>query len=335
MTDPFGPSPERDAVARRRLDAYAARRSSAAAKVFSDFRAASFFGSDEGEMFAGDARRRVFAAFTRSQRPLTPEDLEVEAWQRGPVGLVLLRFTLHEPDSGKRVPVRSTAVFSLEDDMWRIVHAHNSNPAPNLEAHGYDSRSLADLAASAVAERLEIGRTGLASILFTDIVDSIALAEALGDAAWSGIVTAHLDGVAEAVREAGGELVTSLGDGTLSSFASAGAAMTAARRIQRNNAVRDAEPRLRLRIGVHTGDLVGTGDDYLGGVVDKAARIAAAAGPDEIRVSDAKRAMVGGAWGFAFDDPATDALKGLEGEHLMLRLLWRHAEDGKAGPAAG
>jgi len=326
MSDPFAPSPELAAIVERWLRNYAERRAAAAAAPLSGSAALSFIGTDETEVLGGEDMRRGFAVFTERHAPLTVEMTGVEAWQAGAFGYARAALSVHQAEADKRVAIRSTFVFALEDGIWRIVHVHNSNPTPNFEAMGYESQSLDDLTAAAQAELLEVGRTGIASIMFTDIVDSTALTEALGDAAWSRIVAAHLESVTEAVREAGGELVKSLGDGTLSSFGSAGAALAAAQAIQRANAARAAEPRLRLRIGLHTGDLVRTDDDYLGGVVNKAARIAAAAGPDEIRVSDATRAMVGGAPGLAFDDPATVALKGLDGEHLILRLFWREPD---------
>ncbi|MEM6440068.1 MAG: adenylate/guanylate cyclase domain-containing protein [Pseudomonadota bacterium] len=166
---------------------------------------------------------------------------------------------------------------------------------------------------------MEIGRAGIASIMFTDIVDSTALAEAMGDRAWSRVVEAHAAGVAARIEAAGGELVKSLGDGTLSSFPTAVGALAAAAAIQAASAER--EPRLRVRIGIHTGDLVRAEDDYLGGVVNKAARIAAAAAPEEMRVSEVTRLMAGGAQGLRFEDPVQVALKGLEGEHLLHRLV--------------
>ena len=62
-------------------------------------------------------------------------------------------------------------------------------------------------------------------MLFTDIVDSTALAAATGDTKWSQIVTDHVKAIEAHVASGGGRLVKSLGDGTLSTFGSAAAAM--------------------------------------------------------------------------------------------------------------
>jgi adenylate cyclase len=77
-----------------------------------------------------------------------------------------------------------------------------------------------------------------------------------------------------------------------------------------------------VRIGINTGDVVQSGDDFFGTVVNKAARIAGITGAGEIRISDATRIMVGGASEFQFSDPANVMLKGLEGDHQVYRIDW-------------
>lgn len=64
------------------------------------------------------------------------------------------------------------------------------------------------------------------------------------------------------------------------------------------------------------------GDDFFGTVINKAARVAAMAGPDEIDLSDATRVMVGTGTDFTFFEPVAVTLKGLEGEHRIYRLDW-------------
>lgn len=62
--------------------------------------------------------------------------------------------------------------------------------------------------------------------------------------------------------------------------------------------------------------------DFFGTVVNKAARINAAAAPDEIRISDATRILARASSDFQFDDTVTVALKGLDGEHIVHTVLW-------------
>jgi adenylate cyclase len=323
MSDPFTPSPELAAITRRWLTTYAARHSAGPVALFSRSDAVTFLGSDDGELLTGEDLRRTFAAFTDRQAPLDLEDIEVTAYEAGAFGWALAVFMIHAPQAGLRVRCRSTFVFSLEDAVWRVVHVHNSNSRPNLETMGYSSPSLDEMAAEARRERLDLGQTGIASVMFTDIADSTALAAAVGDAAWNRLVRDHIARLTGLIEAAGGRLVKSLGDGTLSTYPSASAAMQAACAIQAAMEAAATEPHLSLRIGIHTGDVVQSEGDFLGTVVNKAARIAATAQPGEIRVSDATRVMIGPGAGLTFADPQQVLLRGLDGEHLIHRLDWR------------
>ncbi|WP_299353732.1 adenylate/guanylate cyclase domain-containing protein [uncultured Shimia sp.] len=323
MSDPFTPSPELAAIAKRWISVYSSRHRDAAANLFSHSAATTYVGSDEGEILTGQNFHKTFVAFTEDQAVLVPQDLEVNAYEAGSFGWALCTMTILSPEAGKTVAFRNTFVFALENAVWRIVHIHNSNPKPNMEAMGYTSRSLDELTKSMQSEALDLGHTGIASVMFTDIVDSTALAAATGDMAWNGIVQTHLTRIGKAVEGHGGTLVKTLGDGTLSSFPSASAALMAAIDIQKS--MRDAteEPFLRIRVGIHTGDVVEQDGDFIGSVVNKAARVAAAAASEEIRLSEATRIMVGGSAAFTFADPLSVALKGLDGEHLIHRLEWQ------------
>lgn len=322
MTDPFTLSPELAAIAQRWLKTYAARNSEAIVNIFSRSDSVSYIGSDEGEVFAGDEVRDMFGAFTEHQVVLELEDISAKGYESGPVGWAYVTFTVYSPDADMRVRFRSTLIFSMENAVWHVVHVHNSNPKPNMESMGYTSPTLEKLAAAVHSTEVDLGRTGIASVMFTDIVDSTALAAATGDAKWSRIVTDHVASLTDCVEKLGGTFVKSLGDGTLSTFSSASSAMLAAQTIMTTMAASTSEPHLRLRIGIHTGDVVEANGDFLGSVVNKAARVAASAAPDETRVSDATRAMIGGSSDFAFSDAVSVALKGLDGEHILYRLEW-------------
>ncbi|OFW63450.1 MAG: hypothetical protein A2135_09925 [Actinobacteria bacterium RBG_16_67_15] len=73
------------------------------------------------------------------------------------------------------------------------------------------------------------------------------------------------------------------------------------------------------------GDAVSRESDYFGTTVNKAARIAAAAQGGEIMVSDAVRVLLGDAPEFVFGEPTTVKLKGLDGVHLVMPVLWQTA----------
>jgi class 3 adenylate cyclase len=209
----------------------------------------------------------------------------------------------------------------LEYGAWKIVHMHNSNPIPNLEKYGVEHTAIEDLLAAARDGFRLDQKQGMATIMFTDIADSSAIADTVGDRLWAGLIADHIAALTQLIETAGGVVVKSLGDGTMSSFASASDALTAASAIQHKMQVTRGEPPLRVRIGLHSGAVIQTRDDFFGTVVNKAARIASAARPDEVRLSEATQIMVGTEQ-FMFIDPISVPLKGLEGDHLIYRLDW-------------
>jgi class 3 adenylate cyclase len=155
----------------------------------------------------------------------------------------------------------------------------------------------------------------LATLLFTDLVDSTQLAARLGDSRWRELLSRHFEAVrAELERYAGREVKTT-GDGMLATFEGPARALHCATAILRAS---DREG-LRIRAGIHVGEVELVGQDVRGVTVHEAARIMAAAGPDEILVSDLTRVLAGSA-GFAFEDRGSHRFKGLEGEWRLARL---------------
>src|SRR5271156_5248989 len=91
----------------------------------------------------------------------------------------------------------------------------------------------------------------LSTVVFTDIVDSTARAEAKGDLAWRDLLQSHNKTVREELSRFRGKEVKTLGDGFLATFDGP------ARAIHCANAIRDSLPQLGVpvRIGVHTGEV--------------------------------------------------------------------------------
>ena len=152
----------------------------------------------------------------------------------------------------------------------------------------------------------------LATLLFTDIVESTATAARLGDARWRELLSAHFESVRAELERYGGREVKTTGDGLLATFDGPGQALRCAAAI-RKIANRDD---LQVRAGVHVGEVEVVGDDIRGVAVHVAQRIMAAAGADEIVVSDLTRALAS-ASGLAFEDRGTHTLKGLDGEWAL------------------
>jgi len=160
------------------------------------------------------------------------------------------------------------------------------------------------------------GRRMLSSILFTDIVESTAQAVARGPAAWRDIVSRHNELAEREIDRHEGRLVKTTGDGVIGLFDSA------ERAVRAGAALSDALKPLgiRVRAGVHTGEIELSAGDVRGVAVHAAARIMALASADEVWVSATVRDVVDGT-GLEFADCGLHELKGLPGQRQLYALL--------------
>ncbi|MGQ0824587.1 MAG: adenylate/guanylate cyclase domain-containing protein [Actinomycetota bacterium] len=148
----------------------------------------------------------------------------------------------------------------------------------------------------------------LATLLFTDLVDSTAIATRLGDAAWHVLLAGHYEMARHAFERFRGHEVKTTGDGLLATFDGPAAALACAA------AIRDAaiEEGLHVRVGIHVGEVHAVGKDVRGAAVHAAARVMSKAAADEILVSETTRTL-SVASGLAFEDRGAHELKGLPG----------------------
>ena len=146
----------------------------------------------------------------------------------------------------------------------------------------------------------------LATLLFTDIVESTATAVAAGDTGWRDLIAMHHAAVRAELERFRGREVDTAGDGVLATFDAPARALRCAAAIRSGAAVRGLE----VRCGVHAGEVVTAGEAVRGVAVHEAARIMALAEPGEILVSDTTRALVQGV-GLSFEERGTHELKGL------------------------
>jgi class 3 adenylate cyclase len=146
----------------------------------------------------------------------------------------------------------------------------------------------------------------LATVLFTDIVDSTGMAARLGDQGWREVLESHRRVVRESLARFGGREVKTLGDGFLLTFDGPARAIRCAR------AVLDSSQELgiRVRAGLHTGECEAMGDDLGGIAVHIAARVSALAEPSEVLVSRTVKDLVAGS-GIEFADRGVHELKGV------------------------
>ncbi len=146
----------------------------------------------------------------------------------------------------------------------------------------------------------------LATVLFTDIVDSTRAASDLGDRRWRELLEGHQRDVRDALERFNGREVKSTGDGFLATFDGP------ARAIRCAGAIVDASTArgLPVRAGLHTGECELMADDIGGIAVHIAARVSAEAKPEEVLVSRTVRDLVAGS-GLQFADRGTHTLRGI------------------------
>jgi class 3 adenylate cyclase len=149
----------------------------------------------------------------------------------------------------------------------------------------------------------------LATLLFTDLVDSTVTVNRLGDTAWRELLSAHFEAARAALERHGGRKVNTTGDGVLATFDAPAAALHCAVAIRRTAAGEG----LHVRASVHVGEVELVGSDVRGIAVHEAARILGVADADEILVSATTRALAHSS-GFLFRDRGSHVLKGLQGE---------------------
>ena len=156
------------------------------------------------------------------------------------------------------------------------------------------------------------GERIVTTLLFTDIVDSTAIAEGLGDSAWRELLAQHNERVRWELDRYRGREVTTTGDGFLATFDGAERAVLCARSI----CTAATAIGLTIRAGVHTGEVEVVPGDLRGLAVHIASRILALAGPAEVVVSWTTRDLLAGT-AFRFEDRGMHELKGIAGPRAV------------------
>ncbi len=158
----------------------------------------------------------------------------------------------------------------------------------------------------------------LATVLFTDIVDSTRKAAELGDTRWAALLATHDERAKAEITRHRGIYVHTTGDGLLATFDGPTRAVHCARSIA--DALRPLG--IEIRAGCHTGEIQYADGDAQGIAVHIGARIAALAGADEVLVSRTVRDLVAGS-GLVFEDRGSCLLKGVPDEW---RIFCLHGE---------
>ena len=228
--------------------------------------------------------------------------------------------------------------------VFCLVDAPNAEAAEHVhrEAHGLLAEKIIEIQPEladgffGAAETNEAGAVvipggvpderdpGIRTILFTDIVDSTALTQTLGDEAAMALFDVHNTVVRKALANFEGREVKHTGDGIMASFVSAAAAIKCATQIQRDlagHAKAQREQPVKIRIGAAAGEPVEQHDDLFGCTVQLAARLCSHASPEQILVSNAIAELCLGK-GFSFQDIGEVALKGFDRPVRAHAVVW-------------
>jgi class 3 adenylate cyclase/pimeloyl-ACP methyl ester carboxylesterase len=156
----------------------------------------------------------------------------------------------------------------------------------------------------------------LATVLFTDIVDSTATAAVMGDAKWRALIGEHDKLARSMVSRFRGTFVRGTGDGMLATFDGPARAVRCAEAF-----VEAIKPHgVEIRAGCHTGEITFGGNDLAGLGVHVAARVAAMAGTSEVWTSSTVKDLTAGS-GLSFEDAGEHELKGVPDRWRLYRVM--------------
>jgi len=182
------------------------------------------------------------------------------------------------------------------------------------EGLGQPVNAAQPLTPETIIGSLSVGQTeGTVTIMFTDMEGSTNLLSTRGFTESHEIMKAYESIIDEKVAEHAGRRIKGLGDGLMVSFGSSRHGVECALEIQKAIAEysrQNPERKIRIRIGLNTGEVVEEGGDIFGAAVNVAARVAGKAKGGEILVSDVVRALVGPLAEIKFDYKGAYKLKG-------------------------
>jgi class 3 adenylate cyclase len=203
-----------------------------------------------------------------------------------------------------------------------------------LRAQGVRSGDIAtsiDIVASSVGEKhLDLAPhaapDGTVTLMFSDMEGFTAMTERVGDLRAREVIRNHNAIVREQLKRHGGYEVELRGDGFLLAFGSARQALLCAIAIQRAFAARneqDPEEPIRVRIGLHTGEVLKDADTFFGKTVILAARVAAQAEGGEILVSSLLKDLTESVGDIRFGEGREAALKGISEIQRLFPVEWQ------------
>jgi class 3 adenylate cyclase len=207
-------------------------------------------------------------------------------------------------DDGQELDISPESVYEIPagHDAWVV------GDEPWVTVEWTSARSFG-VAPGGPGERL------VATVLFTDIVDSTATMERIGDDAWRDLLSTHNRLLRDELNLFRGREVATTGDGFLAVFDGATRAVRCGVAMARSA----EKVGLAIRVGIHTGEVEFVGPDARGLAVHAAARVMSFAGSGEVLVSSTTKDLLEGS-GLILEDAGAHELKGLAGERRLFRL---------------
>lgn len=254
-----------------------------------------------------------------------------EAAALGVLWRLLVRSREEAEDLRQRADARNWLISGGREAVKTVWNTAN---VMRKQGFGAAVRSnIEELADWAEVERPDLARVtpdGRVVILFSDIEESTALNERIGDRAWVRLISSHDKLVGSLVQRRSGHVVKSQGDGFMIAFARAEQAVRCAIDIQYallRDAKRKRHEEIRVRIGIHMGRSVRRGDDLFGRNVAMAARVAAEAVGGQVLVSEPVRDALRDSDDIGFDDGHDVELKGFSGSHRLYAVYTGPQDD--------
>jgi class 3 adenylate cyclase len=207
-------------------------------------------------------------------------------------------------DDGQEIDISPESIYEIPSghDAWVV------GDEPWVTVEWTSARSFA-VAPEGPGERV------VATVLFTDIVDSTATMQRVGDSAWHELLSAHNRALRDELNQFRGREVATTGDGFLAVFDGATRAVRCGVAMARS-----AEKLgLAIRVGVHTGEVEFVGSNARGVAVHTAARVMSVAAAGEVLVSSTTKDLLEGS-GMNLQDAGAHELKGLVGERRLFRV---------------
>jgi len=282
-------------------------------------------GSDPAEWWTGSPGVDVFFSQVLELPVIRIEPGDIQAFSSGTVGWVADQPILHLAD-GDEDRKRLTAVLTIEKGHWRVIQWHAATPVTNEDSLGRTLTTSIDQVAWAVRQdHPDMAPTsapdGTVTVVFSDIESSTVLLERLGDAEFTRMLAWHDRILRDTAEEHRGYVVKSLGDGFMLAFPSTAYALRSC--IVTRNRLSEGYCGLpiRVRAGLHAGEALRHENDFYGRTVVIAARISALALGNEILASDLVHALAIDVGTFAFGEPRSTSLKGLEGSFTVYPVV--------------